>query len=375
MKQPGYRKKGAPFLLEDLLCLANRFSLPAGEKTAEPFGNGHINSTFRITVRGAQDSYILQRINSYVFVRPREVMDNMLHITEYLQARIREEGGDPDRETVRLIPAVSGEPWVEDAEGEIWRMMLCVPDTVSPQLPDDLGVLEECGKAFGCFARRLKDYPAASLHETIHAFHDTPARLCQLETAAAADPCGRLGDVGEEMAFARAREAETRVLTDAYRAGKLPLRVTHNDTKVNNVLLDRETGKSVCVVDLDTVMPGLLAYDFGDAIRVGACSAEEDERDLSRNRLEMPKFRALARGFLGELKGELSAEELLSLEAGARLMTLENGLRFLADHLNGDKYFKIHRPGQNLDRARAQFALLRDMEARQAEMREAICNA
>ena len=360
------------FPLKNISGLLDRFRLPEGPRSAEPFGNGHINSTFLITVAGVKQQYILQRINSYVFIRPREVMSNMLHITEYLRARIREEGGDPERETIRLIPSVSGEAWVEDEEGEVWRVMLRVPDTVSPELPDDLGVLEECGRAFGCFTRRLRDFPAASLYETIHAFHDTPARLRQLEDAASADACGRLKDVAAEMAFAREREAETRVLVDALAAGRLPLRVAHNDTKVNNVLLDRTTGKAVCVVDLDTVMPGLLAYDFGDAIRVGACSAEEDEPDLSRVHLEMPKFRAFAVGFLRELRGLLSGEELMSLEAGARLMTLENGLRFLADHLNGDKYYKIHRPGQNLDRARVQFTLLREMEARQDEMRETL---
>ena len=356
--------------MDNILHLSEKFALPAGEKTAEPFGNGHINNTYLVTIDGVKERYILQRINSYVFVRPREVMESMLHITEYLQERIREEGGDPDRETIRLIPSVSGEPWVEDEEGEVWRVMLCVPGTVSPQHPDDLHVLEECGEAFGCFSRRLKDFPAFSLHETIYAFHDTPNRLRQLENAAAEDPCGRLKDVAEEISFARAREAETRILVEAHAAGKLPLRVTHNDTKVNNVLLDKVTGKSVCVVDLDTVMPGLLAYDFGDAIRVGACSAEEDERDLEKVRLELPKAEAFARGFLKELKGALSEEELLSLEAGARLMTFENGLRFLADHLNGDKYFRIHRPGQNLDRARAQFVLLADMEKHQDEMRK-----
>ena len=356
--------------MDTVLHLADQFALPGGRKTAEPFGNGHINNTYLITIEQVKERYILQRINSYVFIHPREVMENMLHITEHLQKRIREEGGDPDRETVRLIPSVTGEPWVEDEEGEVWRVMLCVPDTVSPQHPDNLHVLEECGEAFGCFSRRLMDFPASSLYETIVDFHNTPARLQQLEDAAAADPCGRLKDVAEEMAFARAREAETRVLVDAYAAGKLPLRVTHNDTKVNNVLLDRETEKAVCVIDLDTVMPGLLAYDFGDAIRVGACSAEEDERDLSKIRLELPKAEAFARGFLKELKGELSEEEVLSLEAGARLMTFENGMRFLADHLNGDKYFRIHRPGQNLDRARAQFALLADLERHQEEMRE-----
>ena len=254
--------------------LLNRFALPAGERKAEPFGNGHINNTFLVTIGGVKERYILQRINNYVFVRPLEVMENMLHVTEYLQERIREEGGDPDRETIRLISSVDGNPWAEDGEGGTWRVMLCVPDTVSPEQPDDLGTLEECGKAFGIFTRRLKDFPAATLHETIIAFHDTPTRFRQLEAAAAADACGRLKDVAAEMAFARAREADTRILTDARDAGKLPLRVTHNDTKVNNVLLDRETGKAVCVVDLDTVMPGLLAYDFGDAIRVGACSTE-----------------------------------------------------------------------------------------------------
>ena len=357
-------------MYDDLQTLLNVFALPAGKREIVPFGNGHINSTFLVTVEGCRERYILQRINSYVFTRPRDVMTNMLGITEYLQERIREEHGDPDRETVRLIPTLSGDSCAEDPEGEIWRVMLCVPDTVSPQHPDSPEVLEECGLAFGRFARRLKDYPAASLHETIPDFHNTPVRLRQLEEAAAADACSRLKDVADEMAFARAREAETRVLTDALAAGRLPLRVTHNDTKVNNVLLDRETGKAVCVVDLDTVMPGLLAYDFGDAIRVGACSAEEDERDLSRVSLVLPRAEAYARGFLAELKGVLSREELLSLEAGARLMTFECGMRFLADYLKGDLYFRIHRPGQNLDRARTQFTLLADMERRRKEMTE-----
>ena len=337
---------------------------------AEPFGNGHINSTFLVTVEGAEERYILQRINSYVFTRPKEVMENILRVTEYLQDRIREEGGDPDRETIRLIPSVSGEPWAEDAEGQVWRVMLCVPDTVSPELPDDPAILEECGRAFGTFSHRLKHFPAAVLHETIHAFHDTPFRFRQLEDAAAADAAGRLKEAVEEMEFARSREADTRILTDLLAAGKLPLRVTHNDTKVNNVLLDRKTGKAVCVVDLDTVMPGLLAYDFGGAIRTVACSVEEDEPDAGKARLVLSRFEAFARGFLPEMRGDLSEEELLSLETGARLMTLECGMRFLADHLNGDRYFRIHRPGQNLDRARVQFALAADMERHRQEMRD-----
>ena len=345
------------------------FTLPEGERTVVPFGNGHINSTFMVRITGTDKQYILQRINSYVFIHPKDVMENIQRVTDFLRGKITVEGGNPDRETLTLVPSRSGEAYAEDAENQIWRVMLFVPDTFSPELPDNLNILEECGGAFGRFARLLDDFPASTLHETIHAFHDTPSRLCQLEDAARRDSCGRLKDVSEELDFARRCSSETRVLTDALAAGKLPLRVTHNDTKVNNVLLDRNTEKAVCVIDLDTVMPGLLAYDFGDAIRVGACSAAEDEQNLDLIHVEMPKYRAFSRGFLSELKGMLSRDELLSLEAGARIMTLENGLRFLADHLNGDVYFKIHRPGQNLDRARAQFALFRDMEKHSEEMK------
>ncbi len=356
--------------MENQFEILDSFILPEGEKTVLPFGNGHINNTFLIRIAGSDKQFILQRINSYVFNHPLEVMENMQHVTAFLREKIAAEGGNPDRETLSLVPSRNGEFCAEDAEGQIWRILLFVPDTFSPELPDDLNVLEECGSAFGRFARLLNDYPASSLHETIRAFHDTPARLSQLEEAVQNDPCGRVKDVLEEINFARSLAAETRLLTEALAAGKLPLRVTHNDTKVNNVLLDKKTGKAVCVIDLDTVMPGLLAYDFGDAIRVGACSAEEDERDLDKIHLVLPKFVAFARGFLSELKGMLSEDELLSLEAGARLMTLENGLRFLTDHLNGDVYFRIHRSGQNLDRARAQFALFRDMEKHRTEMRD-----
>ena len=356
--------------MENHLVILNSFVLPEGEKTVLPFGNGHINNTFLIRIAGSDRQFILQRINSYVFNHPLEVMENMQHVTAFLREKIAEEGGNPDRETLSLVPSRNGGVCTEDAEGQIWRILLFVPDTFSPELPDDLNILEECGSAFGRFARLLNDYPASSLYETIRAFHDTPARLSQLEDAVQNDPCGRVKDVSEEISFARSLAAETRLLTEALAAGKLPLRVTHNDTKVNNVLLDKKTGKAVCVIDLDTVMPGLLAYDFGDAIRVGACSAEEDERVLDKIHLVLPKFVAFARGFLSELKGMLSEDELLSLEAGARLMTLENGLRFLTDHLNGDVYFRIHRSGQNLDRARAQFALFRDMGIHRTEMRE-----
>lgn len=354
----------------NLDAMVSAFAYPEGKKTAEPFGNGHINDTFLVSVEGAEDRYILQRINDYVFVKPPEVMENIHRVTGFLRGKIEAEGGDPRRETLLLIPARDGALFVTDEEGSVWRSFLCVPDTVSPDLPDSHEMLEECGRAFGLFSRRLLDYPADTLHETIVGFHDTPHRMVQLEDAARRNAAGKLDAVEAELAFARERGPETAVLLDQLRQGVLPLRVTHNDTKVNNILIDKHTGKAVCVVDLDTVMPGLLAFDFGDAIRVGASTAAEDERDLSRVHLDLDKAEAFARGYLRELGPVLDKAEILSLAKGAWMMTFENGIRFLADHLNGDVYFKIHRPDQNLDRARAQFALAREMEQQMPRMEQ-----
>ena len=354
--------------MTDLKAVLDRFAFPSGAKTAAPFGNGHINDTYLVTVEGAEDRYILQRINHFVFTRPEQVMENMAGVTSYLRERILEEGGDPRRETVTVIPALDGTLSVKDAGGNTWRVLLCVPDSVSPEHPDDPAMLEECGRIFGLFSRRLRDYPAHTLHETIPAFHNTPVRMEQLEAAVRKDAAGKKAFVRPDLDFARARAERTGCLLKQHREGVLPLRVTHNDTKVNNVLFDRRTGRAFCVVDLDTVMPGLLAYDFGDAIRVGASTADEDERDLSKVSLDLANYEAFARGWLGELGPVLSVPELLSLSEGAWMMTFENGLRFLADHLNGDVYFKVHRPDQNLDRARAQFALAADMERKKSRM-------
>ena len=354
----------------NLDAMVNAFAYPEGAKTVTPFGNGHINDTFLVTAEGTEDRYILQRINGYVFVKPAEVMENIRHVTDFLRRKITEEGGDPRRETMLLIPARNGALFVTDEEGSVWRSFLFVPDTMSPDLPDSPEMLEECGRVFGLFSQRLLDYPADTLYETIAGFHDTPHRMEQLEDAARRNAAGKLDTVEEELRFARERGPETSALLDQYRHGILPLRVTHNDTKVNNILIDRHTGKAVCVVDLDTVMPGLLAYDFGDAIRVGASTAAEDERDLSKVWLDLDKIQAFARGYLRELGPVLEKPEILSLAKGAWMMTFENGIRFLADPLNGDVYFKIHRPDQNLDRARAQFALALEMERNMARMEQ-----
>ena len=354
--------------IEKAGALARRFVLPEGDWRARPFGNGHINETFLLEAEGREERFILQWLNGYVFPRPDVVMANIAGVTEWLRARIAEEGGDPERETLRLVPALEGGTYVQDGP-DAWRVFPFIGGTVSFDLPGSEAVFEETGRGFGRFARRLSGYPAETLGEAIPGFHDTPARYAQLAAAAREDRAGRLKDVGPEMEFCRARGEACGALLSLLREGRVPLRVTHNDTKVNNLLLDGATGRALCVIDLDTVMPGLAAYDFGDAIRTGASTAAEDERDLSKVSLSLPMYAAFARGYLSEAGRAMGREEILSLPRGAVLMTLENGLRFLADHLNGDVYFRVHREGQNLDRARAQFALVRDMEGKLEEMR------
>ena len=346
------------------LDIARRFDIPEGEISAEPYGNGHINDTLCVTVTAAQGQrrFIMQRVNRYVFQKPEEVIRNIEQVTEYLRGVIAAEGGDPQRETLTLVRTKDGKSFTYDEEGELWRMYLFIEDTISRDLPDTTELFALSGEAFGRFQRQMGGFPAASLVESIPDFHNTPARYAQLMDAVARNAAGRLGEVEEELAFCRAREKDTHALLDALAAGEIPLRVTHNDTKLNNVLLDARTGRGVCVIDLDTVMPGLAAYDFGDSIRFGANTAEEDERDLSKVQFSLPMYEAFTRGFLSEAGQVMGRREIELLPMGARLMTLECGMRFLADHLNGDKYFRIHRPGHNLDRARTQFALVRHME-------------
>ena len=354
--------------------MARRFALPQGEITAEPYGNGHINDTLCVCVKTQEGTrrYIMQRVNRYVFKRPEDVIANIARVTEYLRGIIAAEGGDPARETLTLVPTADGKLFAYDEDGELWRMYLFIEETISRDLPDTPELFALSGAAFGRFQRQMGGFPAASLVESIPDFHNTPARYAQLMDAVARNEAGRLGEVGEELAFCRRYEREVHTLLDALAAGEIPLRVTHNDTKLNNVLLDAQTGRGVCVIDLDTVMPGLAAYDFGDSIRFGANTAEEDERDLSKVSLSLPMFEAFARGFLGEAGQVMGRREIELLPMGAKLMTLECGMRFLTDYLNGDKYFRIHRPGHNLDRARTQFALVRSMEENWDAMQEIV---
>lgn len=341
-----------------------QFDLPDGAWTAEPYGNGHINETYLVTT--GEKRFILQRVNGYVFPKPEDVMDNIERVTAFLKAQIEREGGDPARETLTLVKTHQGKCFTYDREGGLWRMYLFVEDTVSYDLPDTPALFELSGEAFGKFQRQMGGFPADSLHETIHDFHNTPARYRQLEDAIARNEAGRLGGVTAEIEFCRQYEREVHALLDAMEAGEIPLRVTHNDTKLNNVLLDAQTRKALCVIDLDTVMPGFAANDFGDSIRFGASTAAEDETDLSKVTMSLDLYAAFAGAFLGACS--LTQPEIELLPMGAKLMTLECGVRFLTDYLQGDTYFRVHRPGHNLDRTRTQFKLVADMEAKWAEM-------
>lgn len=341
------------------------FDLPGTLLEAVPYGSGHINDTRRASFRqedGSVKRFILQRINTNIFTDPAGLMENIVGVTEYLKKKIAAEGGDPDRETLTVIPTRQGQPMARTCQGDCWRCYPFIEDTVSYDLVESENDFYTVARAFGHFQMQLSDYPAATLHETIPDFHNTPSRFEALRKALAENKCGRAREARAEVDFALARTQDAGALTGLLAAGKLPLRVTHNDTKLNNILLDKATGKALCVIDLDTVMPGLVHYDYGDSIRFGASTALEDEQDLDKVRLSLPLFETFTKGFLEAAGSVLTPLEKETLPLGAKLMTLECGVRFLTDYLEGDTYFKTHRPRQNLDRCRTQFKLVREIE-------------
>lgn len=337
---------------------------------ATRYGSGHINDTYCVLCQPPQGDckrFILQRMSSAAFPHLDQVMANFQGITEYLGARIREQGGDVSRGTLSLVHTKDGKPYYVDSEGEMWRMTPFIEETVCYQKAT-AEQFEASAEAFGRFQALLKDYPADTLYETIAAFHDTEDRYAKFEAAVAADKAGRAGSVAAEISFVRQRKQDCSVVRQALREGKLPLRVTHNDTKLNNVLFDKRTGEGICVVDLDTTMPGLSINDFGDSIRFGANHSAEDEKDLTKVNFDITLFEAYTRGFLRGAEGGLTPAELEYMPWGARLMTLECGIRFLTDYLDGDKYFHIAYKEHNLDRCRTQFKLVQDMEQQFDEM-------
>lgn len=339
------------------------------------YGSGHINDTFVVHTQPGEDPcrrFILQRISSAAFKHPDEVMANIVGVTSFLGEKIKEAGGNPARETMSVWATKSGENFHTDSEGGAWRVYPFVEDTICLQKAETPELFAASARAFGKFQRMLKDYPADTLYETIPKFHDTEDRLAKLKAAVAADVMGRVKEVGPELKFVQEREADCSVALSALRDGRLPLRVTHNDTKLNNILIDRESGEGICVIDLDTVMPGLAINDFGDSIRFGANHSAEDERDLTKVNFDLELFDVYAAGFLEGAGGALTETELDYLPWGAKLMTLECGIRFLTDYLEGDHYFRIHRESQNLDRCRTQFKLVSDMEAAWDDMKAVV---
>lgn len=335
--------------------------------SVQPHGSGHINHTFLVETDRKQ-RYILQKINTDIFRDTDKLMENIVNVTSYLRGRIIQAGGDPGRETMTVIPTSEGSYYYTDPEENKWRAYLYIEGLISLDQAENEQEFYESGLAFGRFQAQLSDYPAETLHETIPDFHNTPRRYLDFEKAVERDLCGRAESAAREIAFVRERREEMSVLTDMLEHGELPLRITHNDTKLNNVLLDAKTHKAVCVVDLDTIMPGLCAYDFGDAIRFGANTAAEDEPDTDKVSLSLELYAAYARGFLEGCGGILTPEEIRMLPAGARIITLEQGMRFLTDYLSGDTYYHTVRERQNLDRCRTQLALVADMEAKWEKM-------
>lgn len=350
--------------------ILSQFDLPGEFVCCRPIGCGHINDTLKVTFRhaDAETDYILQRINTGVFKNPDELMENVDRVTAYLADRIRKNGGDPARETLTVYLTKDGNRYYRTADGECMRVYNFVTDTYTLQSIDDPEDFRKAGAAFGNFQCMLAEYPSETLHETIPDFHNTVSRFEALKEAVRADIAGRAASVRAEIDFALARESDTHVLLDLLEQGALPLRVTHNDTKLNNVLFDNTTKAGLCVVDLDTVMPGLSLYDFGDSIRFGANTADEDEQDVSKVSLSLELYRAYTEGYLSAAGRSLTEREIEYLPFSAKLMTYECGIRFLTDYLNGDTYFHTAYPEHNLVRCHTQFALVADMERKMSEM-------
>lgn len=345
--------------------VADSFAVHGAFLSAAPYGSGHINDTFSAVYdqAGTRVRYILQRVNQRIFKDGPALMDNVRRVTQHQGRRLLETGADDaSRRALTLIPTREGAAFHVDAEGGLWRMYLFIERATGHDRIEHASQAESAARAFGAFQKLLVDLPGGPLHETIPQFHDTRSRFAALVRAIEADPRNRAAEVRDEIAFALARETDTGVLLEHQQAGRIPTVVTHNDTKLNNVLLDDATGEGLCVIDLDTVMPGLALYDFGDMVRTATNSAAEDERDLARVEMRMPIFEALARGYLASAGEFLCPLEKELLPFAGKLLTLECGLRFLTDYLQGDVYFKIHRPEHNLDRCRNQFRLMESIE-------------
>ena len=353
----------------EMTQIAEQFALEGTLSDIRPFGNGHINDTFLVTSKSGDREilYILQKINQDVFHHPEQVMENSVRLTDYLAREIALAGGDPDRETMHFVTTRDGQAGYRDQQDRYWRVSCFIENSVCYERADEQ-LFYESARTFGHFQYLLQNYPADTLYETIPNFHNTISRFADFKKAVEEDQAGRIREVWSDIQFLLDREYLAHKLLDLLADGRLPLRVTHNDTKLNNILFDQETGKAICVIDLDTVMPGLSAYDFGDSIRFGAITAAEDEPDLDKVHFDYKLFQIYAKGFIEGCKGSLTMLEQELLPYGAICITYEQALRFLGDYLNGDVYYKVSRPGQNLDRTRTQIRMVEEMEKMVQEM-------
>ena len=342
-----------------------QFLLDGAAISCQRYGFGHINETYlAVTDRGCR--YILQKINNYVFPNVAQLQENIAAVTDYLRGQVPERYG-----VLQLIPTLEGTTYLTDENGAYWRVYDFIEDSICLQAPESPEDFYQAAIAFGTFQQQLKDFPAHTLHETIQNFHNTPDRYRIFREVLKKDPLGRAKEVEPEIRFALEHEAAGSRLYGMLQAGLLPLRVTHNDTKLNNVMLRASDRTPLCVIDLDTTMPGLSAYDFGDSIRFGAAVAPEDEQELGKVCMSLELFRIYTRGYLKACPG-LTKREKEVLPLGALTMTLECGLRFLTDYIDGDHYFTCYRNGQNLDRCRTQFKMVADMESKWAQMRKIV---
>ena len=359
----------------DLRLVAARFQICGDFQEAAPYGSGHINDTFAAVFdqAGSPMRYIFQRINHNVFKDPAGLMGNVERVTAHIRRKLEAAGADQiSRRVLTLVPALDGKHWYSDAEGNHWRCYFFIQRAKSYDQIEAPRQAFEAARAFGEFQTQLADLPAPRLCDTIPNFHHTRSRFDALHQAIEQDACNRAAGVKADIEFAMRHEPLVDVLLDLQARGLLPERVTHNDCKLNNVMLDDTTAQGVCVIDLDTVMPGLTLYDFGDMCRTATCPTAEDERDLSKVEMRMEMFEALVGGYLASVGGFLNPVEKDHLVFCAKLITFEIGIRFLADHLAGDRYFKVHRPGHSADRARVQFKMVESFERNDSAMRQVV---
>jgi hypothetical protein len=359
--------------VSDLKDIFNKFVTDGTLLKIEAYGSGHIHDTFKVeTIESVCDDYILQKLNNQVFRNIENLQQNITLVTNHIRSKIQSDtSNDPKRSVLTVIPSKEGDPYYIDSEGSYWRLYIFISDHKSYDIVQSQQHAYEGGKAIGRFQALLSDLPDDMLHETIPFFHDIELRLHSFEEAVRSDRKSRVESSADEVNFVRKRAGEMTIILKLGKEGKIPVRITHNDTKFNNILLD-SNDRALCVIDLDTVMPGYIHYDFGDAIRTTATRSAEDEPDLEKVELDLPLFESYSDGYLSEIGNILSDTEVEYLAFAPRLITFTIGLRFLTDHLEGDNYFKIHRPDHNLQRARTQFKLVESNESKYEEMQEII---